>query len=443
MPIINGFFSVWSLAHISVPNTTASSDNRVSWSSPSIAIVKSIEFQQLAPMSTADGVNKGSPYGHLWKSEDTKWQTDIAMPFLVPAHSMYTDPAGQVTNPSLPMCANLPVESTGQGFLSSVVTTRFIWRALASMWGHNQTTRSLRTRDWSGGFDGVIQRCSIMVDGESSVLNIKIISSNDPRPYFYLTTTLPQYNTISTMRMAKAWDFSIPSDIEVLGSPNARYVPVENDVPNRIVNPSATLDGLPMVSPRGGPTFTADGRYTAVKSFSLDVESSIDIIPSVGVGSSRPIFAVKSIKCSGSVDMVPYVVWTSGNEKEISLTVPNISSPNKPPEGWVVDSQSLEEISRYGGQFFVTGRPDYKGNAKPLYFEIGMRDGRPPIPAEPKYIIVNREVLGPINIARLSMKPNVEDTNLLHIEFNTSPNVNLATHNPFGDGRHGTTFPPV
>jgi len=443
MPVINGFFSVWNLAYISVPTPMTSQDNRISWSSPSIAIVKSIEFKQVSTMSVADGVSKGSPYGHLWKTDDTSWQTDIAMPFLVPAHSMYVDPSGQVTNGNLPLCANLPVENIS-GFLSSVVSARFIWRALASIWGHDQSSfSSFRTRDWGGGFDGVIQKCSISVDGESSMLNISIISSDDPRPHFYMTTVLPQYNTISTLRLARAWDFSIPSDIEVLGSPNARYVPVENDVPNRMVNASATLDGLPMLAPYWGPSMTEDGRYVAVRSFNLNVESSIDRIPSVGIGSSKPIFVIRNTKCSGSVDVIPYVVWTNGNEKAISLSLPDISSPNKPPEGWVVDSQSLEEISRYGGQFFVTGRPDYKGNAKPLYFEIGMRDGTPPVPSEPKYIIVNREVLGPINVAVLSMRPNVGDTNVLHIEFNTSPNVDLSTHNPFDNSRHGTMFPPV
>jgi hypothetical protein len=138
--------------------------------------------------------------------------------------------------------------------------------------------------------------------------------------------------------------------------------------------------------------------------------------------------------------MVPYVVWDIAHQQAISLSLID----GKPPEGWVVDSQSLEEIGRYGGQFFVTGRPDYKGNAKPLYFEVGMRDGLPPNPYDPKYLLINRYSLGPINIAILSLRPQPGDTNTIHIEFNTSPNVDVAIPNAFNMSVHlNNEFPPI
>ena len=439
MPIINGFFSVWNLAYISVPSPTANADNRVSWSTPRISVVKSLEFKQISLMDVANNISKGSPYGTVWKSEDTIWQTDISMPFLVPAHGIDQSPAGLVENQNLPLCANLPVESLSGGFPFSVATSRFIWAALTSIWGHDTTKMSFRLRDWSGGFDGLIQRCSMEIGEDGSFFTISILSSMDPRTYFYLTNQLPSQNTISTMRVARAWDFSIKSDIEVLGSPSTRYEPIIGDVPNRMVNLSSTSDGLPAISPSGS-TMMFNGRYVAIKSCNLSIESSIDRIPSAGVGSSRPIFSIRSIKSSGSIDLVPYVVWSDMSQKAISLT----SIGGKPPEGWAVDSQSLEEISRYGGQFFVTGRPDYEGNAKPLYFEVGMRNGLPPSPMEPKFLLINRETLGPISLATISLRPNAGDMNILRLEFNTSPNVNRSDPNIFNRfTKINNQFPPV
>ena len=423
MPIINGFFSIWDLAYISFPiPPAANADNRISWSAPFIAIVKNIEIKQVSPMSTADDVSKGSPFGHLWKSEDTIWQTDISLPFLVPAHYYTDSPSGRVENQNLPLCANLPVENFGAGSVS-VATSRFIWRALSSMWGHNTANTSFRMREWGGTFDGVIQKCSIEGNDDGSSFNITILSTMDPRNNFYMTTALPITSEMIPLRVARSWDFSIPSDINILGSPSTRYIPALNDVPNRMTIAS-TMES---------------GNYVAVKSFTLNVESSVDRIPSVGVGTSRPIFAIKNVKSSGTIDMIPYETWQTYGVSKIAMTFPG----GKPPYGWTVDAQSLEEIGRYGGQFFVTGRPGYDGNAQPLYFEIGMRNGLPPLPMDPKYLLINRETLGPINIAVMSLRPNVGGTNLLHLEFNTSPNVDTSNPNIFSAFDNAGVFPPV
>jgi len=396
MPILNAFLSVWDTAMLSVPldptHDSSGVDAWNAWMAPAKFIVNSFSVKEVSTLDFDTSVAKGAPTGSMWSVGDTVWQVDFSIPFLVWDPLYFSRNGISHTSFQSPAFANMPVVG---GY--AYPTKGFILAAKRYLLGSERINRPLWDEHWVNSIstkpDFLVQRVSIEVSDNRSMLSVSLLSTTDPRHYFNTLQT-PMVVSPGPTRVARPWDFSIPSDIQVLGSPLTAYSHGYQSIPTRTATTSIPKN------------------VSFVTEWSVNIESQITRFRSVGTPSGRPMFGVTSQQCSGRLKYLPLHVsslWSTSivDSGDLSSALPT---------GWRTDSQSMEMIQRYGGQLFVSGHPSYLVNGyRPVFPEIGLRYGSNPL----LYYIISRDMLGPVGAATVGFEAAAGGTNAVVVDYKT------------------------
>lgn len=396
MPIVNAFLSVRDTAMLSVPldptHDSSGVDAWNAWMAPATFIVDSFSVKEISPLDFDTSVAKGSPTGSMWSIGDSVWQVDFSIPFLVWDPLYFSTYGISHTSFQSPAFANMPVVG---GY--AYPTKGFILAAKRFLLGSEKFNRQLWSEHWVNSIstkpDFLVQKVSIEVSENRSMLSVSLLSTTDPRSYFNILQA-PMAVSPGPMRVARPWDFSIPNDVQVLGSPLTRYVHGYQSIPYR-----SSSTALPM-------------NISFVTEWSVNIESQVSRFKSVGTPSGRPMLGVTSQQCSGRLKYLPLHVDSASS----ALIVDSTDISSALPTGWRTDSQSMEMIQRYGGQLFVSGHPDYQTEGyRPVFPEIGLRYGSSPL----SYYVISRDMLGPVGAATVGFETSSGGTNDVVIDYKT------------------------
>ena len=340
MPIVNAAYSNWTKSMMSLPQPTGDGgavwlpDEGVYTGQPRAVVTSEFRIQRLVDLKLDTSVHKGQPWGHLWNVGDAVWQIDFNSPFLIYLHSedINLQPWSglQVFDYFLRQCVRV-LPTSGANF--------------QDLWERK---------------DFIVKSVSLKIDEDQATVAVSIITTIDPRPYFYQQgyANFEQWGA----RLCKPYDLKIPVLNMMAGQTKNCIGGPMNIYEDR------TAYSYPMRTPAHDPdnelgTLAFDyGHISLVRSIEVNVQSEVTQFDSVGSPSSRPLLGVKSIKCDGSMDYVPLVRNSTGVTIVSSL-----------PEGWIPDMQSLEYV-RNGGQLFVAGHPPYTpgGGFDPLWVGLAL-----------------------------------------------------------------------
>jgi len=398
MPIVNAFSTIRDVARISVPmGPTLDAQNkpmRLTWPTAETFIVNSFSVKEVSTLDFDTSVAKGSPTGSMWSVGDTVWQLDFSIPFLLWEPSYFAYYGISYSAFQAPAFANLPVIS---GY--AYPARQFVTAAKQFLLGSERSNRSLLTEHWARSLsstpDFLVQRASIEISENTSMLSVSILSTTDPRIHFNIIQ-VPMAVSPGPLRVAKPWDFHIPDDIQVLGSPITNYYGgySTNAIPTRYA-----MTGYPH-------------NISLVLEWTLGIESQITRFRSAGTPSGRPMLGITSQQSTGRIKYLPLHI-----DNAASATIVNPNSPSESlPTGWRADSQSMQMIARYGGQLFVSGHPNYQTNGiRPVFPEIGLRYGANAL----SYYIVKREMFGPVGVASVGFEAAAGGTNAVVVDYKT------------------------
>jgi hypothetical protein len=413
MPIINAFSTVQDMAYISVPTSpihdSQGVDMRLIWPKDTKTfIVNSFSIKEISTLDFDTSVVKGSPTGSMWSIGDTVWKVDFSTPFLVWDPKYFADYG--VSYSQIPAFANMPVLSG-----CAYPARQFVTAAKQFLLGSERSNRGLWSEHWAGSMpstpDFLVQKVSIEITDDRSMLSVSLLSTTDPRSYFDVMQ-IPMTVSPGPLRVAKPWDFHIPNDVQVLGSPITNYYGGYSTPPTRYA-----VTGYPH-------------NISFVLEWSIGIESQITRFRSVGTPSGRPMLGITSQQSTGRIKYLPLHVSNAA-----SATIVNQGYPSESlPTGWRTDSQSMEMIERYGGQLFVSGHPNYQQDGyRPVFPELRMKlndvqlvniPGPPPrrmfvdVPLQP-YYIVTREMFGPVGAASVGFEAVAGGSNAVVVDYKT------------------------
>lgn len=354
MPIKFAAYSIWQKGKISIPS------DEQSWSILYDCPIENFSSVQNSNWDAATDIVNGSALNRIWNIGHTTWNVEITIPLIV--------------------------DNYGQTMNTVTFMNAFLNRALYPHRVEGNAFGSDLKYKIENDIDFLIKNISINI-GETSNFKVTLLCTTDPRNYFYTQTGTITNTQNRVYRTISPYDIYAPSGY--LGSRMGFAQISQNTIPLRVSDETS---------------------YTSfVRKMSLNIDSDIQIFPSIGEATSRPFLGISSVSSRGNMEYVP--IYKNGITERFDPSNSTFS-----PAGWSVDFQAMDYIinsTRHGGKLYIGGE------SQNFFLKLIKRyDNSTIIDAESI-----TTPIGPISSSSWGIHTGEGQINSITVDFVTSPGI--------------------